>query len=464
MNAQFLRLAKVVIGATMVAICTGATPASADLQRAAADNPLVAVRAVVTQLLPMTSAANSVVLQPLGGVRAPLRVILGSATRYVDNGIAVTSSAVKVGVVLKFEVTGSPAVATMVYILSHDPVFIDGTVFSVAPATGVASSLVVQPRDLKTPKIRTNLAGATLYYAGGVASTASTLSVGDQVQLVATGTPATATLVDFEGPKPISVMGTVSVLSASALTVLPQNPRAVAITIAVGVATTFKEGTEAVDASHLVLGSHVQVLASGSPETALLVDISPSPPAHFNGVITGLSPAIGSVKSLILQPDGFFTTTREFIVSRSSVYWSGEERKPLSALQVGDHVSVTASGDPLSATTIVSLDDGNKELVGSVLALKGTALTLQPVAPGALPVNLTLTNSTSYYSGRLSSTETALHVGDIVRVTMSVSSSTVAMDVEVLRAQFVGDVTKVIGETTFLRNLVGDLVTVHVTP
>ena len=453
MNAQFLRLAKVVIGATLVAVCAGATAASADPQRFAADNPAVAFRAVVTELLPMTSVANSVVLQPVGGGRAPLRVILDSATRYIDNGVAVTSSVVQLGLMVQVDVTGSPAVATMVDILSHNPVFIDGTVFSLSPATGVANSLVVQPRNLKTPKIRISLAGATLYFVDGVASTASTLTVGDQVQLVTAGTPASATLVEFEGPKPISVMGTVSALSASTLTVLPQNPRAVAVTIAVGVATIFKDGAKVADASHLVLGSHVQVLASGSPETALLVDISPPTPVQFNGVITGLSPATGPVKDLIVQPDGFFTTTSEFIVSRSSVYFSGEERKPISALQLGEQVRVSASGDPLSATTIMSLDNGNKELVGSVLALKGTTLTLQPVASGALPINLTLTNSTAYYSDRQSSTETVLHVGDVVRVTLGVNSSPVAMDVEVLHSQFASGVTPVIGETGSLRNL-----------
>ena len=125
---------------------------------------------------------------------------------------------------------------------------------------------------------------------------------------------------------------------------------------------------------------------------------------------------------------------------------------------------MSALGDPLTALSIVSLDYGQKELVGRVLDLKGGTLLLQPGSLGASPVNLIITPSTLFFSGRQSSSETSVHVGDTVRVATTSGSSQIAADVEILLAQFVGRVTSLSRDSIVLKDASDDFVTVHVTP
>jgi len=427
------------------------------------------VQGTVTVLTPSSGTPTSVTIQPLNPSVPSENVLLGPDTVYSQAGAPVTVAALVIGVPVRIDLTGSPATAATVDILSPQPIFVGGTVTALTPSSGTPTSVTIQPRDASKPTINIDLGASTLYYAGGSASSVAALVVGAQVQLEATGTPATATVVEIAVPRPIVISGTVTALTPSSgtptsVTVLPFDHHAVALNIVVNSTTVYKQGGSLVTVADLLVGSQVVIHASGNPFTANIVRIAVPRPVHLEGMVTALNPSSGTPTSLTVQPAGFFKTPVTVNLSSTTLYYQLKSTTTVAALLVGSHVDLTAIGNPLSATAVHISAPLADVTIGSVTAVTSTTLTVQPQTAGSAPVTFTLTNNTTYFAGRTVSTIAEVNVGDIVRVAAASSAPTTAIFVTVRNLAIIGRVTGVTGSVISVTGFYGSPLTVNVTP
>ena len=446
---------------------TSAVAMAAPVAHASAKTPLV-VQGTVTVLTPSSGTPTSVTIQPANPARPTENVLLSASTVYKQAGATVTVAALVVGVPVQIVLTGSPASAAIVRILTPAPIFVGGTVTALTPSSGTPTSVTIQPRDPKKPTLNIGLGSGTLYYAGGVATTVASLVVGAQVELEATGTPATATVVEIEVPRPIVINGVVTALTPSSgtptsVTILPYGRHALAVNIALGAGTVYKQAGATVTLASLLVGSKVQVVASGNPETATIVRIAVPKPIHLEGMVTALNPSSGTPTSVTVQPDGFFKTPVTVALGAGTTYWQLKATVSVAALLVGSHVNLTATGNPLTAPVVHISAPLSDITIGAVTAVTSTTMTVQPQAAGSLPITFTLTNATTYFAGRQISTIAEVNVGDIVRVAAAASAPTTAVFVTVRNMVIIGRVTGVVGNAISVTGFYGAALTINVT-
>jgi sRNA-binding protein len=459
----FLYAAIAALSVASVAATSAAASASPVARRDVRVN--FEVSGTVTVLTPSTGSPTSVTIQPRNPDVPTENVLLSATTTYYQAGGVVGVSALTVGEPVQMTVSGSPATAVVVHIESPQPVFLSGTVTAMSPSTGAATSLTLQPRDKKKPTVTVVLSSATLYYLGGKSTTAATLDVGSAVVLEATGTPATATVVEIAVPKPTHVDGTVTALTTTAgtptsMTIMPDGAHALAVTVELSSSTVFKQRNDFVTSADVLVGSKVQALASGNPVTATIVLIVVPRPIDIDGTVTALAPATGTPTSMTVQPSGSFRSPVTIGLTPSTLYSQLKSSANLAALLVGSRVNVAASGNPLSATAVHIATPPADVTLGSVTAVATGTITVQPTTVGAAPVTFTLTNATSFFAGRASATIAQVNVGDIVRVAANSSAPSTAVDVTVRMIAIIGRVTSVVGGVISVTGLYGAPLTV----
>ena len=365
---------------------SSAVAMASPVAHAGASSSLV-VQGTVTALTPTSGTPTSVTIQPQNLSRPSENILLTAGTVYMKSGVTVTDAALVVGVPVRITLTGSPANAATVQILTPEPVIIGGTVTALTPTSGTPTSVTVQLANSTKPTINVALGAGTLYYLGGATATVTSLLVGSQVQIKASGTPSTATTVEIAVPRPVEI----------------------------------------------------------------------------NGVVTALAPASGTPTSVTVQPVGFSKTPVTVQLGTTMTYMQLKATVTVAALLVGSHVELTASGNPLTAAVVHIAAPATDVTIGSVTAVTSTSMTVQPKATGSTPVVFTLTNSTMYFSGRKVSTIVEVNVGDIVRVIAAASASTTALDVTVSNMVIVGRVTGVVGNVISVTGFYGATLTVNVT-
>lgn len=425
------------------------------------------VQGTVTGLTPSTGTPTSVTIQPRNAYAPSENVLLGADTVFTQAGAPSSVAALVVGVAVQITLTGSPATAATVTILSPTPIFVGGTVTALTPSTGTPTSLTIQPRDANKPAVNIALGAGTLYYMGGTSTTVASLIVGAHVELEATGNPATATVVKIAPPKPIWISGTVTALTPStgtptSLTILPSANNAVAVSVNLSSTTVFRQAGAVVTVANLTVGSRVLVEASGNPQTATLVRIAVPRPVYVSGLVTALTPSTGTPTSVTVQPDGNFKAPVTVNLGPSTVYYQLKSTATVAALLVGSRVVAAATGNPLTATAVRIAAPLPDVTVGDVTIVTSTSLTVQPQAVGSAPVTFTLTGATTYFNGRRVSTIAEVNVGDIVRVASAPSAPTTALTVTVKDLAIIGRVTGVAGDVISVRGLYGAMLTVNV--
>ncbi|MBW4029180.1 MAG: hypothetical protein HIU57_00690 [Acidobacteria bacterium] len=425
------------------------------------------VRGTVTSVTPTTGAPTSVTIQPRNAYAPSENILLGADTLYTQAGAPSTVAALVVGVPVRITLTGSPATAATVTILSPTPIFVGGTVTAFTPTTGTPTSVSIQPRDPGKSPMNVALGAGTLYYSGGRSTTVASLVVGAHVELEATGSPATATVVKIAPPRPMWIGGTVTALTPTtgtptAVTVLPSADNAVAVSVALVPTTVYRQAGAVVPVSDLVIGSKVVLEASGNPETARLVRIAVAQPVYLNGMVTALTPATGIPTSVTVQPEGNFKAPVTVSLSASTVYYQLKSTTTIAALLVGSHVVITATGSPLTAKSVRIGAPLPDVTVGSVTIVTNTSMTVQPMASATAPVTFALTSATSYFNGRTVSTISEINVGDIVRVATAPSASTTALTVTVRDLAIIGRVVNVSDDVITVRGLYGATLVVNV--
>ena len=449
-----------VLASSAVAMASPAshTPASSYLH----------VQGTVTVLTPSSGAPTSVTIQPLNPSAPSENVLLGPDTVYLQGGATVSVAALVIGVPVQIDLTGSPATAATVHILSPQPIFVGGTVTALSPSSGTPTSMTIQPRDLSKPTVNIALGSGTLFYAGGTSTTITSLVVGAQVQVEATGTPATATVVEIQVPRPIVINGTVTALSPTSgtptsVTILPYDHHALAVNVALSSSTVFKQGGAVVTVATVLVGSQVSVKASGNPLTASLVRIAVPRPVHLQGMVTAINPSSGTPTSMTVQPAGFFQTPVVVALGSATLYYQLKAPTTVTSLLVGSHVDLTAIGTPLTATVVHISAPPADITIGSVTAVTSTSMTVQPLTAGSTPIVFALTSNTTYFAGRQVSTIAEINAGDIVRVAAATSAPTSAIFVTVRNMVIIGRVTAVNANAISVTGFWGAPLTINVT-
>ncbi len=446
---------------------TSAVAMASPAPRAGVHHALV-VKGTVTVLTPASGTPTSLTIQPLNPAAPSENILLSASTVYVQNGATVTVSALAVGEPVAIELTGVPATAATVRILTPRPILLGGRVSALTPSSGTPTSVTIQPTDPKRPTLNIDLGPGTLYFLGGKTTTVASLVVGAQVRLEATGNPATATVVEIALPRPIYIDGKVTALDTSSatptwFTIMPAGPHTVAVNVDLGPSTVYRQAGVVVTVADLLVGSTVAVTASGTPLTATVVHIALPKPVHLEGVVTALNPASGTPTSVTVQPDGFFQTPVTVSLGGSTVYYQLGATTTVDSLLVGSHVALTATGNPLTATVVHISAPLADVTIGSVTAVTATSLTVQPMAAGSSAVTFMLTNATNYYSGRRVATIAAVNVGDVVRVAANGATPTTAFSVTVRQMVIIGKVTAVAGNVISVTGFYGASLTIDVT-
>jgi len=425
------------------------------------------VQGTVTVLTPSTGTPTSLTIQPHNPNAPTENILLSATTIYKQAGANVTVAALALGEPVQIALTGSPATAQVLRILSPEPIFVGGTVTALTPSTGTPTSLTIQPRDLKKPTVNIDLGTNTLYYLGGRITPVTSLVVGSQVELEATGNPATATVVEIAVPKPVVIDGTVTALTPStgtptSVTILPYSHHAVALSVDLGSSTVYRQSGAVVTVADLLVGSKVEVVASGNPLTASTVRIAVPKSVVVEGMVTELNPSSGTPTSVTIEP-GHFKAPVTVELGSSTVYYQLKAVTTVAALLVGSYVDLSASGNPLVASAVHISAPLADITIGSVTSVTNTQLIVQPETAGSLPVTFALTNTTTYFAGRKISTIAEINVGDVVRVAAAPAASLTAVFVTVRNMVIVGRVTSVVGNVISVTGFYGSPLTIDVT-
>ncbi len=450
-----------------VRIALTGSPATAATVQIQAPRP-VNVSGTVTMLTPSSGTPTSVTVQPRDSSTPAVVVALAANTMYYSGGSVTTVASLVVGSSVQIKASGTPLTAAAVYVAAPRPVFVNGTVTMLTPSSGTPTSLTVQPRDRNKAPLVITLGAGTLYYVSGVTTTVTSLVLGSSVQVMATGTPPTAIVVNIAAPRKFFINGIVTALTPTSgvptsITVVPHEDRGVAQNILLGANTVYQQGGAAVSATALMLGSRVRIEASGSPATAATIYIAAPRATSLSGVVTALAPAAGTPTSVTVQPTGFFKAPVTVALGVGTTYMQLKATVTVAALLVGSHVELSASGNPLTATVVHISAPASDITVGSVTSVTDTSLTVQPSTTGAAPIIFTLSSSTMYFSGRRVATIAAVNNGDIVRVAAASTAPTSAVYVAVENMAIVGRVTGVVGNVISVRGFYGATLTVNVT-
>lgn len=215
------------------------------------------------------------------------------------------------------------------------------------------------------------LTTSTTYTEGTTSTTASSLVVGDRVEIgVSPSSPTTASSVTIELAM---LFGTVSSVSGNTITI--KDPQGFTRTIVVGTTTTYTQGGAASTLAAVTVGS--KIIAQGTVDTngtsldALTVEIGSSGQMGF---VYGTVTTVTSSMVTIQAKDG--TSTTFSYTTSTDVKALGDPSATLttSDLAVGEHAGV--SYDSSAATTAVTIYIKLAHISGVVTAVSGNNITV----------------------------------------------------------------------------------------
>ncbi len=420
-------VASMTVGSHVLINASG-TPPTATSVYVTAPRP-VTIFGTVTALTPSTGTPTSLTVQPRNDKSAVITVIIGAGTQFFLGGAPSTVASLMVGSLVQINANGAPATATTVYIAVPRPVIIFGTVTSLTPSTGPPTSLTVLPNEHRGVAVAVALGASTIYHQAGATVSVSSLLVGSKVQVVAQGTPPTATTVYIAVPRPIEVSGVVTSLAPASgtptsLTVQPEGFSKSPVSVNLGAGTKYFQSGASTTVAALLVGSHVQLSASGNPLTATVVRIALPVPNVTFGSVTGVTSA-----SVTVQPRATGSAPINFTLNSTTMYFSGRRVSNIAAVNVGDIVRVAAAS--AAPTTALDVTVVNMVVVGRVTSVVGNQVSVTGFYGTTFTVNVTPT-TTYLRDGRTSSLSTILS-GDLISaigpamsgITRSVTASTV---------------------------------------
>ena len=357
-----------------------------------------------------TGAPTSMNVLPSNPHAVVVSVNLAASTVYRQSGAVVTTADLLVGSKVDVWAVGTPAVATSVRIIAPRPVEVNGTITSLTPSTGTPTSITVLASHHHAVAVSVNLAASTIYRQGGAIVTTADLMVGSKVEIVAHGSPLVATSVRIAVPQPINIEGTVSTLNPStgtptSMIVAPNGHFKTPLTVSLSAGTIYHQSHAVVTVADLLVGSKVDVVATGNPLTAKSVTIAAPLPVVTLGSVTAVTNT-----SLTVQPQSTGSKPVVFTLNAATEYFAGREVSTIAEVNVGDVVSITAAG--ATPTIAASVLVRNMVIIGRVTNVTGNAISVTGFYGAPLTINVTA--ATNYRLADRTSSLSAVLPGDLV--------------------------------------------------
>ena len=191
----------------------------------------------------------------------------------------------------------------------------------------------------------------------------------------------------------------------TSLTVQPFGAFKTPVSIALSSSTEYFQSGAATTVAALLVGSRVELSATGNPLTASVIHIAAPLPVVTLGSVTAVSST-----SLTVQPTTTGSSPVTFSLTNATNYFSGRRVATLAAVNVGDVVRVTATAaDP---TTAVAVTVRQMVIIGRVSAVAGNVISVTGFYGTALTVNVT--GATTYTLKGQPSSLAAVLAGDMV--------------------------------------------------
>jgi hypothetical protein len=257
------------------------------------------------------------------------------------------------------------------------------------------------------------------YSEGGATVSASSLVVGDRVQLqISTSAPATVTAINIELAY---LFGTVT--SVSGNTILIRGPQGFTRTILVGANTTYTGG----GLGDIVTGS--KIMASGTIDSngttldALAIKIGS---AGSTQMIQGSVTAFTS-SSVTVQSKGGGTPT-VFTLTTATTFKDGPYTLSAANLAVGEKVSVEVNSS--APTTALNVAIFLTHVAGVVASVTGNTVVVN--APQGSTRTIVLGSGTVYYDGRSTGSISDVVTGSHVVALGTVDTNQTSLDAVVV--------------------------------
>jgi hypothetical protein len=240
--------------------------------------------------------------------------------------------------------------------------------------------------------------------------------------------------------------GAVTAVSATSVTILGRD--GTSSTFAINTMTTFAEGSTAVTATDLVVGSYVDIQTSSTDTTtAITIDIKAARAIRLGGVVTAVTPTSVTVT-------GHNGTSSTFTISTATTFSEGGATVTSADLVVGSHVDIQVSSTALTTATSISIKAPRPVRLGGVV----TAVTPTSVAVtgrDGTSSTFVITTTTTFSEGSTTVTAADLVVGDNVGIEVTSTNPTTATSVSIALARVSGQVTAISGDTITITNRKG---------
>jgi hypothetical protein len=232
--------------------------------------------------------------------------------------------------------------------------------------------------------------------------------------------------------------GVVSAVSATSVTITGRN--GTATTFVITSATTFAEGSTAVTATDLVVGSHVDIQASTTdPTTATSIDIKAARPIRLGGVVTAVTPTSVTVT-------GHNGTSSTFTITSTTTFSEGGATVTATDLVVGSRVGIQVSSTALTTATAIEITAARPMMLGGVVtAVTPTSVTV--TGGNGTSSTFVITAATTFSEGSTTVPATDLGVGDRVGIEVTSTNPTTATSINIAPARVSGQVTAISGDT-----------------
>ncbi len=212
--------------------------------------------------------------------------------------------------------------------------------------------------------------------------------------------------------------GVVTAVTATSVTITSEHGTSVVLTITPS--TLFTVGGTTATASSLAVGENVKVAVDPtSPLTATQIKISM--PDGVHGQVT----AVTATSVTIASEHG---TPVVLTITPTTTFSIGSAATTVASLATGERVSVMV--DPAAPTTATQINISMPEGIhGQVTAVTATSVTI--ASEHGTPVVLTITPTTTFSEGSVSTTIAALAVGERVEVKLSPTAPTTAAQINI---------------------------------
>ena len=283
----------------------------------------------------------------------PVVVNLDTKTVYTtgDHGaVAATIANLVVGAKVFITEDATSLTAQSIVIQAPKPVRVAGTVTAVT-----ATSVTVQGSDLSVKPVVVNLDANTIYSLGEhspAAGTIANLVVGVTVHILENAVTSTAQTVEIEAPKPIKVVGTVTAVTASTVSVLVDGSTTpVVVNLdAKTVYTTVDHSSVAATVANLVVGAKVFITEVASSLTALTIMIQAPKPVRVTGTVTAVT-----ATTVAVSVEGSVTPVVVNLTNATTYSLAGKTTggATIAALVVGAKVQITETAATQTATAVM---------------------------------------------------------------------------------------------------------------